>query len=161
MKGKKDAPVKANPKPVSSGCTRRSFMKKLGVLAGGSSAAAAGLVNPREVLASIAPSREINIGIFGPSHCAAPFVYAKLRGLFKGDNLNVNIVNYPAMPMITIGGNGISAKNAKVNRTPGTSQRSISMIALVKGLIRRWRGVAAGTAGGLGAGTLGPLAVIA
>ena len=34
------------------------------------------------------------------------------------------------IPMIRIGGNGISARNANVRSTPGTSYRYISMTAL-------------------------------
>ena len=79
-------------------CTRREFLKKIGKLGIFSSAVGMGLIKPFQIMAAV--SREINIGTFGPSHCAVPFVYTKLRGFFEEEKLNVNLINYAAMPLI-------------------------------------------------------------
>jgi len=80
-------------------CTRRSFIQTVGGLLISSSALGTGLLQPESIFA--APRRrEINIGTFGPSHCAAPFVYTQLKDFFKSEKLKVNLVNYPTMPGI-------------------------------------------------------------
>ena len=78
--------------------TRRDFLKGMGAL---STSLFAGQTFSRakQVFAENIP-KQINIGTFGPSHCSVPFVYAKLKGFFKQDNLNINLINYPNMPLI-------------------------------------------------------------
>ena len=84
---------------LDSTCTRRGFIQTVGGLLLSSSAVGAGLIEPGSVFA--APSkRVINIGTFGPSHCAAPFVYTQMKGLFKAEKLRVNLINYQTMPGI-------------------------------------------------------------
>lgn len=41
--------------------------------------------------------RRIIIGIFSPSHCAAPLIFAEKKGYFKDEGLNVQLINYPTM----------------------------------------------------------------
>ncbi len=91
--GKKDILKDVNPE-------RRRFIKKTGELLLTSAAITSGFIKPDYALSSTRPSREINIATFGPSHCATPFVYSKLTGAFKDAGLNVNLINYPSMPLI-------------------------------------------------------------
>jgi len=42
-------------------------------------------------------SKEIAIGIFSPSHCAAPLIFAEKKGYYKDEGLNLRLVNYPTM----------------------------------------------------------------
>ncbi len=42
----------------------------------------------------------ITIGIFSPSHCAAPLIFAEEKGFFKDERLNVKLINYPTMPAL-------------------------------------------------------------
>ncbi len=79
---------------------RREFIKKSTGFIVASSAVTSGIVKPEKIFAALSSQREINIGTFGPSHCATPFVYTKLQGFFKDENLNVNLINYPTMPQI-------------------------------------------------------------
>ena len=39
----------------------------------------------------------ISIGIFSPSHCAAPLIFAEKKGYFKDSGLKVELINYPTM----------------------------------------------------------------
>jgi len=41
--------------------------------------------------------KEIIIGIFSPSHCAAPLIFAEKKGYFKDEGLSVTLINYPTM----------------------------------------------------------------
>lgn len=41
--------------------------------------------------------RKIQIGIFSPSHCAAPIIYAEHKGFFSEAGLKVELINYPTM----------------------------------------------------------------
>ena len=41
--------------------------------------------------------KTITIGIFSPSHCAAPLIFAEKKGYFKDERLNVKLINYPTM----------------------------------------------------------------
>lgn len=84
---------------VPKGVTRRQFLKS----AGGISASillAGDLCIGRHASAAVRAAREIRIGTFGPSHCAVPFVYAKLSRFFEEEGLNVDLINYPTMPLI-------------------------------------------------------------
>ncbi|MEW6218855.1 MAG: ABC transporter substrate-binding protein [Thermodesulfobacteriota bacterium] len=74
--------------------SRRDFLAATGSLA-----LAAGLPASRLWATPVKP-REVSIGLFGPSHCAAPFVFTRTKGLFERRQLAVNLVNYPAMPLI-------------------------------------------------------------
>jgi ABC-type nitrate/sulfonate/bicarbonate transport system substrate-binding protein len=42
-------------------------------------------------------NKEITIGIFSPSHCAAPLIFAEKKGYFKDAELRVKLINYPTM----------------------------------------------------------------
>lgn len=87
----------------SSGQTRlinrREFLKTAGTLTVAGGLAGAGIVNPAALFAAIHVPGKLNIGIFGPSHCAAPFVISKLSGYLPKD-CEVNLINYPEMPLI-------------------------------------------------------------
>ncbi len=91
---------------TGSSLTRRNLLIKTGQLIIASSVPGlgwgqAGSARADDVGVSPAVSRrEINIGTFGPSHCATSFVYTKLKGLFAQDKLPVNLVNYPNMQLI-------------------------------------------------------------
>lgn len=91
--------------PSSPQVTRRDFLKGVGGAAVTASLAGGGLLSAGRALAG-APAvntlstREINVGTFGPAHCAVPFVLAKLKGYFGTEKLTVNVVNYPEMPLI-------------------------------------------------------------
>jgi nitrate/nitrite transport system substrate-binding protein len=86
--------------PVEGPMTRRKFIKKAGTFLLSTAAVGIGLARPESLLATVTVPREITIGTFGPSHCAATFVATKLNGFFREEKLNVNLVNYPDMPMI-------------------------------------------------------------
>ena len=78
---------------------RRQFIKQAGCFLL-SSTVASEIISAKPALAAPLGSRQVNIGTFGPSHCATPFVYSKLCGFFKKEKLNVNLINYPTMPAI-------------------------------------------------------------
>ncbi|OGW28177.1 MAG: hypothetical protein A2X56_06105 [Nitrospirae bacterium GWC2_57_13] len=79
--------------------TRRKFIARVGGAFLSAGALGTGLLLPDAIMASVATGREVTIGTFGPSHCSATFVYARLKGLFQG-GLTVNLVNYPDMGAI-------------------------------------------------------------
>ncbi|MBU4306087.1 MAG: ABC transporter substrate-binding protein [Candidatus Omnitrophica bacterium] len=80
--------------------TRREFLKNMGIAAGTACFAGLEILSPEQIFAQVLVPKEINIGTFAPSHCAVPFVYARLKGYYKDENLNVNLINYPDMPSI-------------------------------------------------------------
>jgi nitrate/nitrite transport system substrate-binding protein len=84
----------------NSRCTRRNFLKKACGIAAATSLAGSNLLQPASIIAAVLTPRPITIGIFGPSHCAAPVVFTHLKGLFKKEHLNVNLINYPDMSLI-------------------------------------------------------------
>lgn len=69
---------------------RRRFLKMLGL-------GMAPLVLPRWVSGA---EPAVRIGIFGPSHCAVPVVFAHLAGYFTAQGLQVELTNYPSMSAI-------------------------------------------------------------
>ena len=54
---------------------------------------------PRICLAALGAQlkKTILIGIFSPSHCAAPLIFAEKKGYFKDEGLRVKLINYPTM----------------------------------------------------------------
>lgn len=74
---------------------RRTFIKNAALFV----ASAALLKNPP--LSVAAPAviipRDIKIGIFAPSHCSAPLIYALYGGLYKEAGLNVKLINFPTL----------------------------------------------------------------
>jgi len=74
---------------------RRNFIRHVSVLA----ANAAFLNTPKNATAAPAVhiKKEFRIGIFAPSHCSAPLVYAWMNKLFKEQGLQVELINYPVM----------------------------------------------------------------
>ncbi len=83
----------------SSAWTRRKFIARVGGAVLSAGALGTGLLRPDAIMASVATGREVTIGTFGPSHCSATFVYARMKGLFQ-DRLTVHLVNYPDMGSI-------------------------------------------------------------
>ncbi|GAB6184431.1 ABC transporter substrate-binding protein [Thermodesulfovibrio hydrogeniphilus] len=74
---------------------RRHFLK--GILYVSSSLATNGLSGTiTKVFGSYA--KEVKIGIFAPSHCCVPLVYAEQKGYFKKEGLRVSLQNYKTMP---------------------------------------------------------------
>ncbi len=45
-------------------------------------------------------TKSVSIGILAPSHCAAPYVYSDVKGLYEKNGLNANLVFYQGMPDI-------------------------------------------------------------
>ncbi|NND33999.1 MAG: ABC transporter substrate-binding protein, partial [Saprospiraceae bacterium] len=48
----------------------------------------------------IKPKGKTQIGIFAPSHCAAPLIFAEQQGYFTESGVKVELVNYPTMPAL-------------------------------------------------------------
>lgn len=80
--------------------SRREFLKQLGGALLASTAITSTAALPSKAFAGIPRHRRINIGTFGPSHCATPFVYAKLQGIYAERGLDVNLTNYSDMLLI-------------------------------------------------------------
>ena len=40
---------------------------------------------------------KVLIGIFSPSHCAAPIIFAEHKGYFSESGVQVELINYPTM----------------------------------------------------------------
>lgn len=53
-----------------------------------------------EAMAVGSAQTAVNVGIFGPSHCAAPFVCAYLKGYANDEAVRINLINYPDMSLI-------------------------------------------------------------
>jgi nitrate/nitrite transport system substrate-binding protein len=45
-------------------------------------------------------TKNVSVGIMTPSHCAAPYVYADVKGFYAKNGLKADIVLYPGMPEI-------------------------------------------------------------
>lgn len=90
--------AQAGAQTPENAVTRRKFLQRMGGLVIASSAAGMGLFKAEPLFASV--GREVTIGTFGPSHCAATFVYTKLKGMFRQERLRVNLVNYSNMAEI-------------------------------------------------------------
>jgi len=45
-------------------------------------------------------TKSVSVGIMTPSHCAAPYVYSEIKGLYEKNGLKADIVLYPGMPEI-------------------------------------------------------------
>ncbi len=74
---------------------RRQFLK--GVLYFSSFLAINGLsATIKNVFGS--STKELKIGIFAPSHCCVPLVYAEQKDYFKKEGLKVSLQNYKTMP---------------------------------------------------------------
>ena len=43
-------------------------------------------------------TKNVSVGIMTPSHCAAPYVYSDIKGLYEKNGLKADIVLYPGMP---------------------------------------------------------------
>ena len=74
---------------------RRHFIKQVSLLAANTA-----LVNlPQNLIAAPAVhiKKTFRVGIFAPSHCSAPLVYASMNNLFKKQGLQVELINYPVM----------------------------------------------------------------
>ena len=78
---------------------RRLFIKQAGGFILTSALLSPDIFTPDTSFA-IGGRRTINIGTFGPSHCSIPIVNATLQNYFKKAGLHVNLINYPAMPLI-------------------------------------------------------------
>ncbi|MBI5741351.1 MAG: ABC transporter substrate-binding protein [Nitrospirae bacterium] len=74
--------------------TRRGFLKKAGRLAVAASLTGTALANSESLFASVSVARKISIGIFAPSHCAASFLYTRLKGIFDETKMDVTLINY-------------------------------------------------------------------
>lgn len=85
----------AAKRSLSAGPTRRQFMQAVGGLALGGVCWSAQSGARRSTV-----SRPTRIGVFGPSHCSVPFVYAKATDQFSREQVRVELVNYPAMSEI-------------------------------------------------------------
>ena len=84
-------------------CSRRQFLKNALFTIGSAFAYFAGLklFSPKKVMAQVNVPKELNIGIFGPSHCAAPFILAKIKEFFKAEGINLKLTQYPSMSDIS------------------------------------------------------------
>jgi nitrate/nitrite transport system substrate-binding protein len=78
--------------------TRRDFLKGVGSLVVSGSLFSAGVITPGSVFA--VGGRKLAVGTFGPSHCAATFIYPKVSGLVREGGLDLSLVNYPDMASI-------------------------------------------------------------
>lgn len=59
--------------------------------------ALAGFPNLSYAIPSNKSKAKLLIGIFSPSHCAAPIIFAEQRGYFSETGIKVELVNYPTM----------------------------------------------------------------
>lgn len=88
-----------------TGATRREFLTTAGgALLALSAAQLADLGAlfrvPAARAAEFKGTKSVSVGIMTPSHCAAPYVYSDIKGLYEKNGLKADIVLYPGMPEI-------------------------------------------------------------
>lgn len=74
---------------------RRDFIKKTALLGLSS-------LIPQKIFAApeVLITKEWNIAIFYPSHCASPLIFALMKGWFKEAGVKVKLVNFESMPKL-------------------------------------------------------------
>ncbi|MCI0469918.1 MAG: ABC transporter substrate-binding protein, partial [Nitrospirae bacterium] len=77
---------------------RRQFLKKSAVVIANS--ALIGLPAKLNASPAVQTKKEVRIGIYGASHCAAPLIFAEQKGYFKQEGIKVKLINYPNMPSL-------------------------------------------------------------
>ena len=87
------------------GNSRREFLRKAGrsalVLSAASFADFGAFFRMSESLAAPPPSGgRISVGIMAPSHCAAPYAYAAVKGLFEKNGVDAELAYYQHMPQL-------------------------------------------------------------
>jgi nitrate/nitrite transport system substrate-binding protein len=90
---------------IKTGATRREFLTTAGSALFALSAAqladlGALLSVPAARAAEFKGTKSVSVGIMTPSHCAAPYVYADLKGFYEKNGLKADIVLYSGMPEI-------------------------------------------------------------
>lgn len=55
---------------------------------------------PEARAAEFTGTKNVSVGIMAPSHCAAPYVYSQVKGLYAKNGLNADVVLYQGMPEI-------------------------------------------------------------
>jgi nitrate/nitrite transport system substrate-binding protein len=90
---------------AKTGATRREFLATAGgALLAVSAAQLADLGAlfrmPGAHAAEFKGTKNVSVGIMTPSHCAAPYVYSDIKGLYEKNGLKADVVLYPGMPEI-------------------------------------------------------------
>jgi nitrate/nitrite transport system substrate-binding protein len=80
--------------------TRREILQQTGKIILACSLPALPGFRPGMVRAAPPSRRPITVGIFTPSHCAAPYLLARARGYFKAEGLAVELRRYPTTAQI-------------------------------------------------------------
>ena len=75
---------------------RRDFLKNAGIILAGTAVAKLPAVSMAAPAVQV--KKEVSVGIFAPSHCSAPVIYASVKDFFKNAGIKVNLVNYPQQP---------------------------------------------------------------
>jgi len=55
---------------------------------------------PAAQAADFKGTKNVSVGILTPSHCAAPYVYADIKGFYEKNGVKADLVLYPGMPEI-------------------------------------------------------------
>ena len=90
---------------TEAGPTRREFLTAAGAALLALSAAQLADLGalfrvPGARAAEFKGTKNVSVGIMTPSHCAAPYVYSEIKGLYEKNGLKADIVLYPGMPEI-------------------------------------------------------------
>ena len=76
---------------------RRQFIKKSGIILAGTALTG---IHPVRAMSALHLNNEVRIGVFGPSHCAAPVFFAQEKGFFAEVGVKVRVINYPSISSI-------------------------------------------------------------
>jgi nitrate/nitrite transport system substrate-binding protein len=90
---------------TESGPTRREFLTAAGTSLLALSAAQLADLGalfrvPGAHAAEFKGTKNVSVGIMTPSHCAAPYVYSEIKGLYEKNGLKADVVLYSGMPEI-------------------------------------------------------------
>lgn len=87
------------------GMNRRKFLYTTGLAAGGSALALSRAIGATKAEApfQIKSSKKLRLGVLCPAHCAIPFIYADVAGLYKEHGIATELVYVPGMPDLLYG----------------------------------------------------------
>lgn len=80
--------------------TRRELLQQTGKIILACSLPVLSTFRPGLVRAATVSRRPVTVGLFTPSHCAAPYLLAQAKGLFKAEGLEVELRRYPGVAQI-------------------------------------------------------------
>lgn len=83
---------------TSSKFTRRKFVQL-----GGTALTTLGLTSGFPSIIAAIPKHVVKIGIFSPSHCSSPILYADIAGYYKEHGIPVEIIYFDSMSKLANG----------------------------------------------------------